>query len=83
MSPNTVNSGGGNGPDGGWGNGPTAIHGAGGPFGPRGPNGAQLNHQRATAADTQALLSKSPMPEYWCSIQYYELDTQVQYIVQL
>ena len=25
----------------------------------------------------QGQLSSSPMPEYWCSILYFELDTQV------
>ena len=64
-----------------WGNGPMAPH----PFTRvQGPNGgpaaaaaAAMQRGPPTAADTQALISKSPMPEYWCSIQYYELDTQV------
>ena len=37
-------------------------------------------HQRnphAMAAQDNAPLSKSPMPEFWCSILYFELDTQV------
>jgi hypothetical protein len=29
------------------------------------------------AAQDNVLLSKSPMPEFWCSILYFELDTQV------
>ncbi len=31
----------------------------------------------AVAAQENVLLSKSPMPEFWCSILYFELDTQV------
>ena len=67
-----------------WGNGPpmaphpfTRVQGPNG--GPAAAAAAAAAMQRGppTAADTQALISKSPMPEYWCSIQYYELDTQV------
>ena len=35
-----------------------------------------------TAADNQGVLSKSPMPEFWCSILYFELDTQVIYFMR-
>jgi len=87
MSPSTANSGGGSdqwppnspvGPGGfggGGANGPRpAPNGSHAPGGPGTPN----THPRPpTAADTQALLSKSPMPEFWCSILYFELDTQV------
>jgi len=39
-----------------------------------GPRPGQRNAQDTTV---QRLLSSSPMPEYWCSILYFELDTQV------
>ncbi|XP_043215923.1 mothers against decapentaplegic homolog 4-like isoform X2 [Amphibalanus amphitrite] len=34
--------------------------------------GGHVQHQ-----DTQVLLSSVPPPEFWCSISYFELDTQV------
>ena len=36
------------------------------------PRGGHVSNQDATGP-----ISKSPMPEYWCSIAYFELDTQV------
>ena len=36
-----------------------------------------VQQQQHTAHETQQTLSKSPMPEFWCSILYFELDTQV------
>merc|ERR1719278_2395523 len=45
-----------------------------------GPNAVAVNNvqqQHHTAHDNQGPLSKSPMPEFWCSILYFELDTQV------
>ena len=52
-----------------------------GPAGPNFPGGDQhprnaMAQQHASAQDN-ALLSKSLMPEFWCSILYFELDTQV------
>ena len=38
------------------------------------PRPGQRNAQDTTL---QGLLSTSPMPEFWCSILYFELDTQV------
>ena len=88
MSPSTANSGGGSdqwppnspvGPGGfggGGANGPRPP--PNGSHAPPGGPGTPNTHPRPpTAADTQALLSKSPMPEFWCSILYFELDTQV------
>jgi len=40
-----------------------------------GGNPAQRASQQRSEA--QGLLSTSPMPEFWCSILYFELDTQV------
>lgn len=40
------------------------------------PGGYALPHSNQ-AQENQTLLSTSPMPEYWCSILYFELDTQV------
>ena len=45
-----------------------------------GSNAVAVNNvqqQHHTAHDNQGPLSKSPMPEFWCSILYFELDTQV------
>ena len=41
--------------------------------------GGQARPGQRNAQDTavQGLLSSSPMPEFWCSILYFELDTQV------
>lgn len=39
-----------------------------------GPRPGQRNAQETTV---QRLISNSPMPEFWCSILYFELDTQV------
>ena len=36
-----------------------------------GGSGGHVQHQ-----DTQVLLSSVPPPEFWCSITYFELDTQ-------
>ena len=47
--------------------------GAGGP--PR-----QANQRSAQEPTAQGQLSTSLMPEYWCSILYFELDTQVRYV---
>ena len=47
-----------------------------------GSNAVAVNNvqqQHHTAHDNQGPLSKSPMPEFWCSILYFELDTQVRY----
>ena len=43
------------------------------------------NSQRASQQRTEAqgLLSTSPMPEFWCSILYFELDTQVHNTVDI
>ena len=43
------------------------------------------NSQRASQQRTEAqgLLSTSPMPEFWCSILYFELDTQVRALTRL
>lgn len=38
---------------------------------------AHGRNPHAIAAQDNVLLSKSPMPEFWCSILYFELDTQV------
>ena len=35
------------------------------------------NRQQHMAQDANGPISKSPMPEFWCSIAYFELDTQV------
>ena len=37
-----------------------------------GGSGGHVQHQ-----DTQVLLSSVPPPEFWCSITYFALDTQV------
>ena len=37
----------------------------------------QANQRSAQESTAQGTLSTSPMPEYWCSILYFELDTQV------
>jgi MAD (mothers against decapentaplegic) family protein 4 len=53
-------------------------------YGPSGPGGAVIAPNRTSAQDSaasQVLLSKSPMPEYWCSISYFELDTQVNVLI--
>lgn len=42
------------------------------PYSPAGGSGSSRS-----ATDNQGVLSKSPMPEFWCSILYFELDTQV------
>ena len=39
-----------------------------------GGSGGHVQHQ-----DTQVLLSSVPPPEFWCSITYFELDTQVRH----
>ena len=57
-----------------WG-GYTPGGGSGGPGG--GPR--QANQRSAQESTAQGTLSSSPMPEYWCSILYFELDTQVNY----
>ena len=48
----------------------------GGSGGPGGPP-RQANQRSAQESTAQGTLSSSPMPEYWCSILYFELDTQV------
>lgn len=35
------------------------------------------NHGNQSASDSMGLLSSQPPPEYWCSVAYFELDTQV------
>ncbi len=43
-------------------------------------NNRHPHNSGASSSDNAAqpvLLSKSPMPEFWCSILYFELDTQV------
>ena len=42
-------------------------------------NVAAAQQQHHTVHESQGVLSKSPMPEFWCSILYFELDTQVYY----
>jgi hypothetical protein len=54
-----------------WGGYTPGGSGAGG-GGPR-----QANQRSAQESTTQGTLSSSPMPEYWCSILYFEQDTQV------
>ena len=54
-----------------WGGYTPGGSGAGG-GGPR-----QANQRSAQESTAQGTLSTSPMPEYWCSILYFELDTQV------
>jgi len=45
--------------------------------GPTGGPSRQANPLSAQESTAQGQLSSSPMPEYWCSILYFELDTQV------
>jgi len=45
--------------------------------GPTGGPSRQANPRSAQESTAQGQLSSSPMPEYWCSILYFELDTQV------
>ncbi len=47
--------------------------------GTTGTTGDWYNSQRhvSAAQDATGPISKSPMPEFWCSIAYFELDTQV------
>ena len=40
-------------------------------------NNVGPQQQHHAMHETQGVLSKSPMPEFWCSILYFELDTQV------
>ena len=40
---------------------------------------SNVQQQHHTVHENQGPLSKSPLPEFWCSILYFELDTQVQY----
>lgn len=35
------------------------------------------NHGNQSSSDSMGLLSSQPPPEYWCSVAYFELDTQV------
>ena len=42
-----------------------------------GPGSTSVARGPQSSTDSQGILSKSPMPEYWCSILYFELDTQV------
>lgn len=35
------------------------------------------NHGTQSVSDSMGLLSSQPPPEYWCSVAYFELDTQV------
>ena len=51
-----------------------------GPQGATGTSGDWYGSQRGghvSNQDAAGPISKSPMPEYWCSIAYFELDTQV------
>ena len=50
------------------------------PGGSGGGGPRQANQRTAQESTAQGTLSGSPMPEYWCSILYFELDTQVNYI---
>ena len=53
-----------------------------GPQGATATSGDWYNSQRGghvSNQDAAGPISKSPMPEYWCSIAYFELDTQVGY----
>ncbi|XP_055308270.1 mothers against decapentaplegic homolog 4 isoform X2 [Sitodiplosis mosellana] len=38
---------------------------------------AHSNYWQADSGNQQRLLSRQPAPEYWCSVAYFELDTQV------
>ena len=38
---------------------------------------SNVQQQHHTVHENQGPLSKSPLPEFWCSILYFELDTQV------
>ena len=51
----------------------------GGPGGAPGGGPRPANQRNAQDTTTQGFLSNSPMPEFWCSIIYFELDTQVKY----
>lgn len=44
---------------------------------PRQHHGSFWNHGSQTVPDPMGLLSSQPAPEYWCSVAYFELDTQV------
>ena len=50
---------------------------SGGGSGPAGGPSRQANQRSAQESTAQGHLSSSPMPEYWRSILYFELDTQV------
>ncbi|KAK3921970.1 Mothers against decapentaplegic-like protein 4 [Frankliniella fusca] len=41
------------------------------------PPDPRHHHGNQTVPDTMGLLSSQPPPEYWCSVAYFELDTQV------
>ena len=38
---------------------------------------SNVQQQHHSVHESQGPLSKSPLPEFWCSILYFELDTQV------
>ena len=42
-----------------------------------GPAVGASNRNQLTGQDATGPISKSPMPEFWCSIAYFELDNQV------
>ncbi|XP_026276873.1 mothers against decapentaplegic homolog 4 isoform X3 [Frankliniella occidentalis] len=44
---------------------------------PPDPRHHHSNFWNQTVPDTMGLLSSQPAPEYWCSVAYFELDTQV------